>query len=105
IRDFHVTGVQTCALPISIAVDPSFISKSGKVTPWIGYFWSGCAGTTKRGLEILGVGLIDIDTKDCISLQAVQTPDTKTLENRDATLIDWYLLVRNSMKDELVKAS
>jgi len=89
----------------AIAVDPSFISKSGKVTPWIGYFWSGCAGTTKRGLEILGVGLIDIDTKDCISLQAVQTPDTKTLENRDATLIDWYLLVLNSMKDELVKAS
>src|SRR5690606_40169533 len=23
IRDFHVTGVQTCALPISLAIDPA----------------------------------------------------------------------------------
>ena len=89
----------------AIAIDPSYISKSGKHTPWLGYFWSGCAGTTKKGLEILGVGLIDVDTKDCISLQAVQTPDIKTLENRDANLIDWYLLVLNSMKDKLQKES
>ena len=25
----------------AIAVDPSFIPKSGSKTPWIGYFWSG----------------------------------------------------------------
>ena len=31
-------------------------------TPWIGYFWSGCAGEYKRGLEIMGIGVIDIDT-------------------------------------------
>lgn len=37
----------------AIAVDPSFIPKSGSKTPWIGYFWSGCAGEYKRGLEIL----------------------------------------------------
>ena len=89
----------------AIAIDPSYISKSGKHTPWVGYFWSGCAGTTKKGLEILGVGLIDVDTKNCVSLQAVQTPDTKTLENRNANLIDWYLLVLNSMKDKLQKES
>ena len=34
----------------AIAVDPSFIPKSGSKTPWIGYFWSGCAGEYKRGL-------------------------------------------------------
>ena len=28
----------------AIAIDPSYIPKSGKKTPWIGYFWSGCAG-------------------------------------------------------------
>jgi len=48
----------------AIAIDPSYISKSGKSTPWTGYFWSGCAGTAKRGLEILGVGLMDIDQND-----------------------------------------
>ncbi len=26
----------------AIAIDPSFISKSGKKTPHIGRFWSGC---------------------------------------------------------------
>ncbi len=52
----------------AVAIDPSFISKSGKDTPWIGYLWSGSEGRSKRGLEILGVGLIDVDKKDCISL-------------------------------------
>jgi len=89
----------------AIAIDPSYISKSGKNTPWIGYFWSGAAGQAKRGLEILGVGLIDIDNKDCISLQAVQTPDRQTLESRDANLIDWYLLVIKSMREKLHRAS
>ncbi|KAA6327204.1 hypothetical protein EZS27_023792 [termite gut metagenome] len=89
----------------AIAIDPSYISKSGKQTPWIGYFWSGCAGATKRGLEIMGVGLIDIDNKDCVILQAVQTPDNKTLENRNTNLIDWYLLVLNSMKEKLQRLS
>ena len=28
----------------AIAVDPSYIPKSGKKTPWLGYFWSGCSG-------------------------------------------------------------
>ena len=37
-------------------------------TPWIGYFWSGCAGNYKRGLEILGIGVIDIDNHDCMAL-------------------------------------
>ena len=85
----------------AIAIDPSYISKSGKCTPWIGYFWSGSAGQAKRGLEILGVGLIDIDKKDCISLQAVQTPDSQTLESNDVNLVDWYLLVLESMKEKL----
>ena len=89
----------------AIAIDPSYISKSGKNTPWIGYFWSGAAGQAKRGLEILGVGLIDVDNKDCISLQAVQTPDRQTLESRDANLIDWYLLVLKSMREKLHRAS
>ena len=89
----------------AIAIDPSHISKSGKNTPWIGYFWSGAAGQAKRGLEILGVGLIDVDNKDCISLQAVQTPDRQTLESCDANLIDWYLLVIKSMRDKLHRTS
>ena len=89
----------------AIAIDPSFISKSGKKTSWISYFWSGTASRTQRGLEILGVGLIDIDAKDCIHLQTVQTPDSHTLESRNVNLLDWYLLMVKSMQDKLHEAS
>ena len=44
----------------AIAFDASYISKSGKKTPYIGKFWSGSASTMKRGLEILGIGIVDI---------------------------------------------
>ena len=32
----------------AIAIDASYISKSGKKTPYIGKFWSGCASAMKR---------------------------------------------------------
>ena len=59
----------------AIAIDASYISKSGKKTPYIGKFWSGCASAMKRGLEILGIGIVDIDSRDCMTLRAEQTPD------------------------------
>ena len=37
----------------AIAIDASYISKSGKKTSYIGKFWSGCASAMKRELEIL----------------------------------------------------
>ena len=74
----------------AIAVDPSYIPKSGKKTPWLGYFWSGCAGEYKRGLEIMGIGVIDVDNRECMTLGSVQSPDTKTLDNMDRSLVDWY---------------
>ena len=89
----------------AIAIDSCYISKSGKCTPLIGYFRSGTAGQAKIGLEILVVGLIDVDNKDCISLQAVQTPDNQTPESNDVNLIDWYLPVLKSMKYKLQSAS
>ena len=39
----------------ALAIDPSYISKSGRHTPGLGYFWSGVAEKAKWGLEILGV--------------------------------------------------
>lgn len=35
---------------LAIAIDPSYISKSGKQTPHIGTFWSGYASFMKHGL-------------------------------------------------------
>ncbi len=78
--------------------------KSGKKTPYIGKFRSGCASAMKRGLEILGIGIIDIDSRDCMMLRAEQTPDKAYLEKQgeDYNLVDWYLdvlrrlILRNS---------
>lgn len=59
----------------AIAIDASYISKSGKKTSYIGKFWSGCASAMKRGLEILDIGIIDIDRRGCMMLRAEQTPN------------------------------
>lgn len=90
---------------VAIAIDPSFITKSGKKTPYIGRFWSGCSAKAMRGLEILGVGLIDADDKDCVSLYSVQTPDSKTLNTVEWTLVDWYLFALEKKKKQLLKLS
>ena len=85
----------------AIAVDPSFIPKAGNKTPWFGKFWSGAAASMKRGLELLGIGLIDVDNHDCMTLGALQTPNTKTLEEMDYNLVDWYRQLLIAMKDKL----
>lgn len=70
----------------AIAIDPSYISKAGKKTPHIGRFWSGCAGAVKHGLEIMGLGLIDIDAHNCMMLRTHQTPGNFELKKRNKTL-------------------
>ena len=72
---------------LAIAFDPSYISKSGKCTPYLGRFWSGCAGKAKHGLEISGIGVIDLDLRTCLHLEAVQTPAPSALETVDWTLV------------------
>ena len=44
------------------------------------------AGEMKRGQEIFGVGVIDVDNHDCMTLGAIQTPDAKSLEGMDYNL-------------------
>lgn len=72
-----------------IALDPSFLSKAGKKTPGLGYFWSGQAGSMKRGLEITGIAAIDIKNHTGFHLEAVQTiiQEGKTLTEHYAELI------------------
>ena len=82
-----------CGKRRAIAFDPSFIHKSGKHTPGIGYFWSGCAGKTLRGLEVLGLSLIDADAHIGFHLTATQTPPTSCLHDNALTLPIWYAAV------------
>ena len=57
---------------IAIAIDPCYIAKSGKKTPGVDWFWSGCAAAMKKGLEILGMSIVDADAKDSVFLKAMQ---------------------------------
>jgi len=68
--------LEHCSKHLTIAFDPSYVSKSGKATPGLGYFWSGCAGKAKWGLEIGGIAAIDIDNHTAFHLEAVQTSNT-----------------------------
>ncbi len=81
----------------AIAFDPSYISKSGKKTPGLGWYWSGCANKAKWGLEIGGLAAIDIDNHTAFHLEAVQTINT----DEQQTLIDWYAGVIADRKDTL----
>jgi len=90
-----------CSANLAIAFDPSFISKSGKKTPGTGYFWSGCAGKTKWGLEIAGLAAIDCENHSAFHLEAIQTIDLK----EDETLVQHYLNIVLERKKELQELS
>ena len=72
---------------LAIAIDPSYISKSGKKTPHIGTFWSGCASSMKHGLEIMGLALVAVYANSCMMLRAHQIPSTGELKLRNMTLV------------------
>ena len=59
----------------------------------MGAFWSGCAGAVKHGLEILGIGVIDVDLHECMMLKAVQTTLEKGEEKKEMSLYDWHAKV------------
>ena len=89
----------------AIAIDPCYISKAGKKTPHIGRFWSGCAQSVKHGLEIMGIGLVDIDAKDSMMLRAHQSLSNKELSLRNKTMVDFYISVIKRYRKELLKLS
>ena len=88
---------------LAIAIDPSYVSKAGKKTPHVGRFWSGCASAVKHGLEILGIGLVDADIRDCMMLRAVQTLNSGELKAKSMTLSQWYISVLKRHRDQLLK--
>ena len=98
----------------AIAIDPSYISKSGKKTPGLGYFWSGCASSMKWGLELMGFALVDADATSGTHMIAKQTFNKKRrgrvpeyLKHMDNpnSLVGQYLRTINSLKDELISIS
>lgn len=84
----------------AIAFDPSYVTKSGKKTPGVGWYWSGCANKARWGLEIGGLAAIDIDNHTAFHLEAVQT-----LNPDGQNLCDWYAGVISDRQDTLKSIS
>ncbi len=87
---------------LAIAIDPCYISKAGKKTPHIGRFWSGCAGAVKHGLEIMGIGLLDVVNNKCMMLRAHQTIGNSALKMRNKTLVEYYISVMKRYSKKLL---
>ena len=87
---------------LAIAIDPCYISKAGKNTPHIGRFWSGCARAVKHGLEIMGIGLLDVANNKCMILRAHQTIGNSALKMRNKTLVEYYISVMKRYSKKLL---
>ena len=69
-----------------LALDPSYVTKSGKHSAGVGYFWSGAAAQAKWGQEFCGLAAVDLQDKTALHLLAVQTV---ALEEGES-LLDYY---------------
>lgn len=83
-----------------IAFDPSYIAKSGKHTPGVGYFWSGCAGRAKWGLELCGFAAVDIVANTALHYFAAQT-----LPEEGHGLMSFYSGLVKQQAPDLLKIS
>ena len=75
----------------AVLFDPSYLPKSGKHTPGLGYHWSGQAGAVKRGIEIGCFAVGDFEHHAAFHLNAALTPSGAELSAQGITLIGHYV--------------
>ena len=90
-----------CGKELTCLFDPSYISKSGKSTPGTGYFWSGCAGCPKWGMELSALAVADIENHTAMHYHATQTQFIKG----EQTLRAYYAKLICEQAAELQKIS
>jgi len=92
--DFLRFNLELCKDQLSdhtiLAFDPSYLPKSGKHTPHRGNFWSGCLGRAVKGIEIGGLGIVDMKYNTAFHLESIQTPSPEELKVQDRSLVDHY---------------
>ena len=78
-----------------LALDASFLPKSGKKTYGLDHFWNGCHSRKEKGLEICALAIVDVDKNTAFTLSVAQSAPTiakKEAETEDEeTRIDQYL--------------
>jgi len=58
----------------ALALDASFVKKSGKKSYGLGSFWNGCHSRSERGQEVSVVAWVDISANTAYTLSVDQTP-------------------------------
>jgi DDE superfamily endonuclease len=80
---------------VILAVDCSFISKSGKKTYGLDYFYNASVSKSEKGLEISTMAVVDVKQKLGYSLSVQQTPANSSsidkTEQPETTRINHYL--------------
>ncbi len=84
-----------------IAFDPCYLPKSGKHTYGVDTFWSGCLGKAAKGLEIAGIGVVDLEHHTALHWQAIQTPTYQALKQKQQSLLEHYAQVIIDRKEAL----
>jgi hypothetical protein len=104
-HDFRIFNLelvkQHCGKELLWAFDPSYITKSGKHTPGVGYFWSGCAQSMKWGLELGALGLLDIENQTAMHYYAQRT----TFVKGEDSLRAYYATLITEQASEMLKTS
>lgn len=98
--EFNSSLVATIDSNVIIGFDPSYLSKSGKSTYGVGYFWSGVANKAKWGNEIAGFAIIAPNLNTAFHLNAIQTPPASELVAKNMTVLDYYgsLILKDAIR-------
>lgn len=73
-----------------LALDATYLPKSGKKTPGLGRYWSGSAQQALWGLEASLLSVVDVERRTAWHLDAVQTPGPDERQAKDLSLVDHY---------------
>lgn len=90
---FNVELVETVCAPdhrLLAVMDCTFVSKSGKATEGLDWYWNGCASRTEKGLEVSVVGLVEVETEAAYAISAQQTLSSAVFPV-EVTRMDQYL--------------
>jgi Ni,Fe-hydrogenase I large subunit len=98
--NFHLVK-QHLSKDVIVAFDPCYVTKSGKCTDGVGYFYSGSAGQVKWGMEASGLAAVDLQNKVALHLDMVQTVDRHESE----TLLEYYASTIIVRKERLLSIS
>jgi len=65
------------------AIDASFMSKSGRKTEGLGWYYNGSAGESQRGLEVSTLCIVDLKSNTSYALDSRQTIDVEEVSRVD----------------------